>query len=424
MPDAPPTHPRAEPLPGIWRRGVYEAIARRRDMREFLPDPIAPTVLARVLMAAHLAGSVGFMQPWNFIVVEDRLTREKIRAHVEVERVRAAAAFDPERREKYLSLKLEGILDTPLNICITCDRTRFGPAVIGRHTIRTTDLYSTCCAVQNLWLAARAEGLGVGWVSILQPQRLREFLHIPQHVIPVAYLCVGYVREFPPEPTLQTVGWLPRLPLEQIVSSERFGAPPPEHLTAALREETRRYAQRPRDRRPSDHQHGLFMIYTGHGKGKTTAAMGMVMRALGRELPVAVIQFIKGKWQTGERLFAESLPHLTFLVMGRGFTWESEDLNRDKQAAVQAWEKAKAMMHSGDYFLVVLDEITYAINYGFIALDDVLDALRNRPRGVHVLATGRSAPPGLLEAADLVSEMTKLKHPFDQGLQAKVGIDY
>src|SRR3990172_1284908 len=140
-----------------WRRGLYEAILRRRDMRTFRSDPVPPETLARILLAAHRAGSVGFMQPWNFIVVGDVELRRKIRAHVEAERLRAAEEFHGERREKYLGFKLEGILDAPINICVTCDRTRFGPAVLGRNTVPDTDIYSTCCAIQNLWLAARAE---------------------------------------------------------------------------------------------------------------------------------------------------------------------------------------------------------------------------------------------------------------------------
>lgn len=169
---------------------------------------------------------------------------------------------------------------------------------------------------------------------------------------------------------------------------------------------------------------GLLIVYTGHGKGKTTAALGIVFRALGRGLRVAVVQFIKGKWKTGERLFAETIPELTFLVMGKGFTWESEDLTRDREAALRAWTETKALLASGEYAVVVVDEITYAIHYGFIALEDVLSALRERPAHVHVVATGRNAPQELCALADLVTEMKALKHPFEQGLKAQPGIDY
>jgi 5,6-dimethylbenzimidazole synthase len=417
---------RAEPLPAMWRQGVYRTIAARRDVREFLPDPIPKDILARILMAAHQAGSVGFMQPWNFVVVEDREIRRQIRAHVEAQRLLAAADFEGERREKYLAFKLEGIVDAPLNVCVTCDPTRFGPAVIGRHTIRETDAYSTCGAVQNLWLAARAEGIGVGWVSILEPARLRALLDIPEHIIPVAYLCLGYVREFPRRPTFETAGWLPRVPLEQLVYSGKFGRPAEPELAAALHSEMQHDSPDAQLAavRGNTKIHGLVVLYTGNGKGKTTAALGLMLRALGRELPMAVVQFIKGKWKTGERLFAEGLPQVEFLVMGRGFTWESEDLDRDKQAAAAAWEKARAMILSGKYFAVILDEITYAIHYGFIELADVLQTVRDRPANVHVVITGRNAPQELIDCADLVTEMRSVKHPFDKGLTAQVGIDF
>lgn len=154
-------------FPEEWRQGVYEAIARRRDMRSFKSQPLEKEVLARILKAAHQAGSVGYCQPWNFIVIESNDLRSKIHSHVTQERLKAAENFEGERREKYLAYKLEGILDSAVNVCVTCDRTRFGPTVIGRNTMKDTDIYSTCGAVQNLWLAARAEGVGVGWVSIL-----------------------------------------------------------------------------------------------------------------------------------------------------------------------------------------------------------------------------------------------------------------
>jgi cob(I)alamin adenosyltransferase len=169
---------------------------------------------------------------------------------------------------------------------------------------------------------------------------------------------------------------------------------------------------------------GLLIVYTGDGKGKTTAALGMVFRALGRGLPVAVVQFIKGKWKTGERLFAETLPGLTFLVMGRGFTWESDDLSRDREAARSAWRAAAELIAAGQHPVVVLDELTYVLNYGFVGVDDVLAALHARPPQVHVVITGRNAPPELVAAADLVTEMRSLKHPFEHGRKAEPGVDF
>lgn len=169
---------------------------------------------------------------------------------------------------------------------------------------------------------------------------------------------------------------------------------------------------------------GLVVVYTGHGKGKTTAALGMVFRALGRGMKVGVVQFIKGKWKTGERLFAESLPNLTFKVMGLGFTWESDDLSNDKAAALAAWSEARAMIEGGEHAIVVLDEITYTFHYGFVPLEDVLATLRARPAHVHVVLTGRNAPEELIALADLVTEMKPVKHPFEQGVPAQIGVDF
>jgi cob(I)alamin adenosyltransferase len=169
---------------------------------------------------------------------------------------------------------------------------------------------------------------------------------------------------------------------------------------------------------------GLVVVYTGHGKGKTTAALGIVFRALGRGMRVAVVQFIKGKWKTGERVFAERLEGLEFHVMGRGFTWESDDLSRDKAAATLAWDVARGFIESGERDVVVLDEITYALHYDFVARDDVLASLRARPPHVHVVITGRNAPDPLIDAADLVTEMKAVKHPYERGVPAQVGIDF
>ncbi len=183
--------------------------------------------------------------------------------------------------------------------------------------------------------------------------------------------------------------------------------------------------ERPEASAPRRERRGLLVVYTGNGKGKTTAALGMVFRALGRGFRVTVVQFIKGKWKTGERLFAEKLPELRFHVMGLGFTWESDDLSRDKAAARAAWETAKAEIESGDRDLVVLDELTYTIHYGFLeARRDPVGparAPRARARRRSPVATPR---PEHLEAADLVSEMTMVKHPFESGVKAQIGVDF
>ncbi|MZH03643.1 MAG: 5,6-dimethylbenzimidazole synthase [Nitrospinae bacterium] len=197
--------------------GLYEAIYKRRDMRHFISKPVDPEKLGRVLDAAHHAGSVGYMQPWNFLVITDPAVKNKIALNFKSANEEAAQKFSGDQQKLYNSLKLEGIKDAPVNICVTCDRTRFGPNVLGRNTVFETDLFSTCCAVQNLWLAARAEGLAVGWVSILSNEQLKEDLDIPDHIQPVAYLCVGHTESFYSKPMLETAGWGQRLPVEKMI---------------------------------------------------------------------------------------------------------------------------------------------------------------------------------------------------------------
>ena len=205
-------------FPDEQREGLYRAIRERRDVRsQFLPDPIAPEVLARMLRAAHHAPSVGFMQPWDFLVIDSVEIKRAVKALYDKANADAATHYVDERAALYRRLKLEGIVDSPINLCITCDRTRGGPHVLGRNTMLETDLFSTCLAVQNLWLAARAEGIGVGWVSIVDPAQLADTLGLPAHVQPVAYLCLGHVSEFLPRPELEIAGWRARLPLEQLL---------------------------------------------------------------------------------------------------------------------------------------------------------------------------------------------------------------
>jgi 5,6-dimethylbenzimidazole synthase len=210
-------------FPPKERQGVYRAILSRRDVRAFRPDPVPSVLLARLLHAAHHGPSVGFMQPWSFIVITDTAVKQRVHAIVTREKERAASDFHGERRDVYRSLKLEGILEAPINLCVTCDPTRFGPGVIGRHTIRETDFFSVCCAIENLWLAARAEGIGVGWVSILCNEELREILAIPQPIVPVAYLCIGYPVGFTDRPLLETIGWAPRLDLAELIHMNVWG---------------------------------------------------------------------------------------------------------------------------------------------------------------------------------------------------------
>jgi len=205
------------------KNGFYKAIFSRRDVRShFTSRPIDEEIIMKILEAAHHAPSVGFSQPWNFILIKDNKTKKKIKESFEKEREHSAKLVEEPRRSKYLSFKLEGIIDAPVNICVTYDPSKFGPFVIGRTSIPETGIYSVCCAVQNLWLASRAEGIGVGWVSILSNEVLKRVLDLPEHVTPIAYLCLGYVEQFAKKPDLETAGWLSRLDLKDVVYYEKW----------------------------------------------------------------------------------------------------------------------------------------------------------------------------------------------------------
>ncbi len=206
------------------RAAVYRAIETRRDVRnEFVDRPLPDALVRRLLEAAHHAPSVGFMQPWNFLLIGERGRREEVHALFSEANAEAAGMFSGDRRSAYQALKLEGILAAPLNICVTCDRTRGGRVVLGRTHNPEMDLYSTVCAVQNLWLAARAEGVGVGWVSIYHADRLKQLLGVPDPVAIVAYLCVGFVDRLHLEPELAVRNWRQRLPLDELVFREDWG---------------------------------------------------------------------------------------------------------------------------------------------------------------------------------------------------------
>ena len=200
---------------------VHRVIAERRDIRRFRPDPVPDDVLERVLAAAHRAPSVGLMQPWRLIVIRDMQPRVAIRDVAARERLRQADRFD-ERARQFLDQKIEGIVEAPLGVCVCCHHGRPGEEILGRGTIPETDVYSTACAIQNLWLAARAEGLGVGWVSFYRLADLRAILGIPPRVDPIAYLCVGWPDERPVRPGLESSGWASRLPLDRVVMAERW----------------------------------------------------------------------------------------------------------------------------------------------------------------------------------------------------------
>ena len=201
--------------------GVYRAIAERRDMRHFLPDPVDPEVLKRLLRAAHQAGSVGLMQPWRFIRITDKVLRNSIHDLVEQERLQTAIALG-ERQDEFMKLKVEGILDCGELLVVALPDKR-EQHIFGRRTLPEMDLASTACAIQNLWLAARAEGLGLGWVSLFDPQALRQLLAMPEGSQPVAVLCLGHVEEFYPKPMLELEHWATAQPLEAFVSENGWG---------------------------------------------------------------------------------------------------------------------------------------------------------------------------------------------------------
>ncbi|WP_299500223.1 5,6-dimethylbenzimidazole synthase [uncultured Roseobacter sp.] len=220
----PPVPAPTGPFSAEEKAAVYRAIHTRRDVRsQFTPRPIEDAVLMRLLDAAHHAPSVGFMQPWNFIVIRDTEVKAQMQTAFARANAEAVAMFPADRRPVYSALKLEGILEAPVNLCITCDRERAGPVVLGRTHNSEMDLYSTVCAVQNLWLAARAEGIGVGWVSIFREDDIRTVLDLPDHVVPVAYLCLGHVDALHEIPELEAKGWRKRLPLADLVFADRWG---------------------------------------------------------------------------------------------------------------------------------------------------------------------------------------------------------
>jgi cob(I)alamin adenosyltransferase len=187
----------------------------------------------------------------------------------------------------------------------------------------------------------------------------------------------------------------------------------------------RRQAARRKVLATKTEERGLLIVHTGAGKGKTTAAFGMVLRAIGHGMRVGVVQFVKGAWTTGERTVLAQFPDLvTCRAMGEGFTWDTQDRARDIAASRAAWEMAQAMLADPSYRLVLLDELNIVLRYGYLPVGDIVAALKAKPRDLHVVVTGRNAPPELIEAADLVTEMTLVKHHFAQGVRAQAGIEF
>lgn len=206
------------------RAAVYRSIRERRDVRlGFVPQPLEDELLLRLLRAAHQAPSVGLMQPWQFVLVRDAEVRRRVHSIFAEAKLQAGAIYAGDKAEKYQDLKLAGILEAPQNLCVVCDSQAARGHGLGRQTMPETAAYSAVCAIQNLWLAARAEGVGIGWVSILHPEAVKEVLGIPAELDLIAYLCIGYVDHFRPVPELEERGWEKRILLEDVLHLDSFG---------------------------------------------------------------------------------------------------------------------------------------------------------------------------------------------------------
>ena len=206
-----------------------------------------------------------------------------------------------------------------------------------------------------------------------------------------------------------------------------------DHDPSVAEDEVRRHAEKMKKKKAArdkilatkTEERGLLIVHTGKGKGKTTAAMGMAVRCIGHGMKVGIVQFVKGVWDTGERRVLAQFPELCVMrAMGEGFTWDTQDLNRDRAAARRAFETAREMIADSSFRMVILDELNIVLRYGYLPLDEVVAALKDRPRDLHVVVTGRNAKEELLEAADLVTEMTLIKHPFRSGVKAQTGVEF
>jgi nicotinate-nucleotide--dimethylbenzimidazole phosphoribosyltransferase len=211
-------------MPPSVRGALYDVIAARRDVRRYRPDPVPEEVLGRVLAAAHAAPSVGQSQPWRFVVVRDAGTRDRAAVLTDRERLRQAARLEPTAARRLLDLQLEGVREAPLGVVVACDRRTPAAGVLGRATFPDADVWSCVAAIQNLWLAARAEGLGVGWVTLFRPDELAGLLGLPDGVVTLGWLCLGWPDERPPAPGLERAGWSRRLPLAEVVLTDRWPA--------------------------------------------------------------------------------------------------------------------------------------------------------------------------------------------------------
>jgi nicotinate-nucleotide--dimethylbenzimidazole phosphoribosyltransferase len=226
-------------FPPAVRDGVYDVVSARRDVRRYRPDAVGEELLLRVLTAGHQAPSVGHSQPWRFVVVRDPALRERAAWMADQERLAQAAQLEPEAARLLLDLQLEGIREAPLGIVVCCDRRVPAAGVLGRATFPDADLWSCACAIQNLWLAARAEGLGMGWVTLFEPAGLASLLALPDGVVTLGWLCLGWPDERPPGPGLERAGWSRRQPLADVVLTDRWsdGPAPVSHLRAPSQHE-------------------------------------------------------------------------------------------------------------------------------------------------------------------------------------------
>ncbi|NMD71132.1 5,6-dimethylbenzimidazole synthase [Bacillus sp. DNRA2] len=207
------------------KEAVYKAIYHRRDIRTFLPDPVPEESLNRILHAAHHAPSVGFSQPWNFVIISSDEVKERLAWAADKERRALAIHYEEneEKESKFLGLKIQGLKEAPLTICVTCDPTRGGSHVLGRNSIPETDALSTACAIQNMWLAACVEGLAMGWVSFYKKNDVRDILQIPPHIDPLALISIGYTDHYPERPLLELANWEKRQELDQLIFQDQWG---------------------------------------------------------------------------------------------------------------------------------------------------------------------------------------------------------
>jgi 5,6-dimethylbenzimidazole synthase len=205
------------------KEAIYKVIYTRRDIRTFLAQPIPIETVMKLLDAAHHAPSVGFMQPWNFILVTSNEIKNRLAWAADKERRALAIHYEGEKETQFLNLKVEGLKQAPLTICITCDPTRGGSHVLGRNSMPETDILSTACAIQNMWLAACAEGLAMGWVSFYKKNDVRDILDIPPHIDPIALMSIGYTDHYPTSPILESANWETRKSLANLIYDDKWG---------------------------------------------------------------------------------------------------------------------------------------------------------------------------------------------------------